>query len=100
MWIWRSMVLEAHARLDGRERANHSAISGMLVEQTLRERLLVSLRRGKVHDRPALFGDLAEGGDLEALADVPDVVLEVEQPDAGSRQHRNRSANPAFKLIA
>ena len=80
--VWRSVVLEAHAGLDGLERADQPRLfQRMLREQLARQILFARAARGEVEHRASLTLRLSQCRLPDPLAGAQREVLEVEQAD-------------------
>jgi hypothetical protein len=89
-----AMVLEAHAGLDGLERADHPGRDGRLGQQAAGELLFVGGAGLEVADGPVVRDGLTEGRRLDAFAGRQDVVLEVEEADVRPLQEAEHAARP------
>ena len=87
-----TVILEAHARLYGLERANEARlVERMLDKQPLGKVFLLDLGRIQVaHRTPELFGD-RERGPRDPFAGFDHERLEVEQANSGTAQEREHA---------
>jgi len=82
--LGRAMILEAHARFDGFERADQSRLrQGMLVQQGTGEILFAGSGRLKVQHGPLAFVCFRQCGILHTLRGLLSELPELHEPHAG-----------------
>jgi CheY-like chemotaxis protein len=92
--IWRPVVLEAHAGLDRRHRADQALLDGSFGEYLPGELLLVGPTVLEKVDRTVVIPGLGERRVLETLAGGRHEGLEVQEANPGSMEEREHPALP------